>query len=490
MNKILLIPAIIIAIIANGNTAEVQQQKKNISNTQVINNNGQQEVAQIIQNNQSNDQFSQNQKDKTFIQNTQTQLVQNNYMENNMIHSTQIQSHTNNSEAVLVMQSDDILKNLYPNKARRFFNWCRDCSKENENSLRVDFKLTKELCEAILESSGQKLKQYLLNYNVQKDFKSILEKCIDNMVEHFAQQEDLKCMLKYLEITKDAIYSPVATMKEWLQNMDQKIFDEIKDIAAEYLKDKYKGKVTQAYELRASFYFNTGKNSYIRVPKKEALSLSTNLKECENELIQTINKCQEGFKLYGDILNVNKKKHELNKLKENEDVTKLNGIENTIKGKELERDKIQKELDEKKNKLKGTNPTVQQKVSTPSGSKNGNNSSKKNKTKSNTTQTATKNVPNPVYQNLQKEIEKLEGEISKINGEIEALKKEKESLVQKCKEIISQIEQLDKDVNSVTENQLETARTWFENNYKQPILRILEQAKACFENNYPSNKKQ
>lgn len=538
-----------IAIISNCNISttqepnnqEVNNQVEQIDNQQILQDpnylqNDQQQQEQFQQYNDNMPINYNNDNPNNDNPNLGNQQTQEQFIDNNMQISTpeviqgqnQVpveplnnKSNNDNSTGVITMNSNEIIEELYPENAFELFNNIKDANKENKQTLRVDIVLTKELCDAISKHDTNTLIPILLGKNASGVTRTELEKCIKNMLNKFNQNEDLQGILDYLKITDGrAIYYPTSTMKDWLKSLD--CFKDIEDVAKPFLENNGDERAVQSYELRVSFYFRNGNNSCIKIPKKDALSLATNLKQCEKKLIKTIKENKNSLDQYKDVLDMDKKKQELIKLKEDENIKKIAEIEQEISKAETNKSKLEEKkkteetnkntLQTKKNEaetaLQKINKTITKQVQSNQGNaqKNKTNSKNKsnNKNKKGNVANTTKQVlePNPEWNKkneeisqlatkiseVDKEIEKLNDEISKIDREIEKLKNDKKSLEEKCKETIENISKLEKEITNVDDKQLTKAQLVVEV-YNKKIIKILQQAKEYFENKSPNNKK-
>ena len=501
-----------IAIISNFNISTTQEtnnqgvnnQVKQINNQQILQNpnylpNNQQQQEQYqqyngnipINYNNDNLNLGNQQQPEQFIKNniqisTPGAIPGQNQVNNNLpSEHINNQSNNNNATGVITMNSSEIIEELYPKNAFALFHNIRDANKEDKQTLRVDIVLTRELCDAILKKDRQKVIQILLNKNVSGITKTVLEKCIYDMVDRFKQSEDLQCMLKYLEITDGkATYSPVSTMTDWLKSLD--FFKDIEDVAKPFLEDKEDGKVVQSYELRASVYVKTDKNSEIKVPKKDKLSLVTNLEQCKKDLIQKVNNKKQKLSKYDDVLDFITLQKELDRIKKDERITQLNSKKNELTKEEQSiKDKIIEIIKSRNESLKAQynklgNRRTQSAINNLWCIKNNKDKIKSDEELYKLTDKNNKTIYD-IIQKYKKDKEKLENE---LNPKIAELSK----LEQECAPILKKITELEDKLKNVDKTKINNLKSKMDK-YNSQIQDLLQQAKEYFENKSPNNKK-
>lgn len=277
---------------------------------------------------------------------------------NNIIETQQQFSLVDN----LIDYGDKHIRELFPENAYGMFNNPVDINKYNQDTLRVDFKLTQEMCEAILKKDSKLLMNIILNSDSKYlgAYKDILGKQIEHMLEKFFSINDLKFIINYLTITGgEPFYTPALSMQNWLNSLE--CINEIKEVAIPFLEEVENNRSSQSYELRISFYFRTNNSSEIFIPKAEQLSLLTQLKQIENNINVILNEKKERLKIYQNeitAINLNK---EIQNLKQDKNIITLENINTDIKTKTEEKNKM---TNEKNEKLKNNrnNYTAQSKI--------------------------------------------------------------------------------------------------------------------------------
>ena len=351
----------------------------------------------------------------------------------------------------LIKDGDKYIKELFPENAYGMFNKPADMNKYNQDTLRVDFKLTQEICDAMHEAISSKnfkalkLKNLILNPDDKYlgEYKNILSKQIEHMLSKFTSIKDLDFITNYLKITGGKpIYTTASSMQNWLNSL--KFINEIKEVATPFLEEIIDNTASQSYELRVSLYFRTNNNSEIVIPKSEQLPLLTQLKQIENNIQEILNRQMTQLQSYTNeitAINLNK---EIQKLKQDENIIKLENINTNIDKKSKENNEI---INERDQELK--------------------------KTRNNTAKNNIRNKYNPKINKINDELKSLQEEKTRLEQEFEPLVKqikEKEEQYQQMKKsyerTISFVEVTIEQFNNEIKKQLEIAKSLFDSNKK------------------------
>lgn len=482
MSRTLLISTIIITIGININISKsenpnTEQSQQNVSsniinNKQKPSNNFNKEIGKSNNQNVLNNIQTQTTNDdkvlESSINNTMNISTISEYNPNiidvnNIKKNTILNQRTTDS---LVKTADDLTVELLPENAYGMFNNPKDMSKCNKNSLRVDFKLTKEICEAILNKKPELLKNIVLNPDKKYlgVYEDVLGKHIEHMVKKFNNINDLKCMINYLTITGGKnTYTPILSMRSWLNSL--KCINEIYDTAKPFLDVVEDNKIIQTYELRVSLYFRTGNNSEIRVPKAEQLSLLTELNKIEKNINQILDSQKNQLEGYQDMMEIIKIQNEIKKLKQDKNIIALENINKDIKNKEEMKNKKIVERDNKISKVPKI--TVNRRKNRSSLSEN------------------TEEI-NKIKNTYKEQIELLDKELAQLNTEKNKLETECTKISEQIKQKEEQEQQL---TNTIDKNKLGFVNTIINNNNKK-IKNELIKAKELFnnDNNIKNNK--
>ena len=480
MNRILLASTIIITIGININMSKseepnTEQSRQNVSSNivsdkQKPNNNFNNEINESNNPNVLDNIKTQIMHDNQVLESlNEPQSLMNNTMNTptipeynpSIVDVNNIKKHTTPNQRTtdsLVKIADDLTVKLLPENAYGMFNNPKDMSKYNNDSLRVDFKLTKEICEAILNKKPELLKNIVLNPDKKYlgVYEDVLGKHIEHMVKKFNNIDDLKCMINYLTITGGKnTYTPILSMRSWLNSLE--CINEIYDIAKPFLDTVEDNKIIQSYELRVSLYFRAGNNSEICVPKAEQLSLLTKLNEIEKKINQILDLQKSQLEGYQDIMEIVKLQNEIQKLKQDKNIIALENINKDIKNKEEGKNKTIVEMDDKISKV----PKI---------------TVSKRKGRSNLVENTAE--INKIKNTYKEQIELLDKELAQLNTEKNKLEEECTQISEQIKKKEEQEQQL---TNTIDNNKIGFVNTIISNNNEQ-IKNELRKAKELLNN--------
>lgn len=394
----------------------------------------------------------------------------------------------------LEVNAQNVITELYPENAYVLFNQPKNINKYNKNTLQVDFKLNKELCNAILNKNIPLIQKNIFSDKINEAYKIILSECIEDMLKNFKQTENLQVLLGYLEIFGDnSTYTPQSSFNSWINQLP--FINDIKEIISPLMKDDKKEMPSLSYELRISMNFSNQGQSEIKIPSTQKFALLKELKNVEQDVVRIMEEKKKQLQMFdNDLENIAKKKKAENELKElqdkiqpeiddiNKKIQKLQQGSATNNSKQQELQKQINGLQDQNNKLQEQIKTKQQELSSIPA-----NTTARNRRAANNANTAKRNALNQEINNLNSQIDSNKQKINALNNEISNAKPVKNNtqelndltakLAEKQKPLTEKQKEIDSmQVDSGTEKVVEKLSKTF----NDKIIERLKEAKKLF----------